>query len=70
MWSPVFLMFVHYIFPYVGHDDEPAEENPDEIEVYDNDEDQSEFITMAIPVNSSNTSTTRSDKFSDPASDM
>lgn len=53
-----------------GQDDEPAEENPDEIEAYDDDEDQSEFITMALPLNSSNTSSTRSAKFSDQASDM
>lgn len=54
---------------FSGHDDEPADENPEEIEVYDQDEeDQSEFITIAVPINSSNTSSTRSDKYS--TSDM
>ncbi|KAJ6646536.1 P protein [Pseudolycoriella hygida] len=52
-----------------GHDDEPAEENPDEIENCDKDEDQSEFICMDIPQNFSNNSSFRSQKYSDPPSD-
>lgn len=60
-----------FSFCSTGHDDEPAGENPDEIEeVYDNEEDPTEFITMGIPMNTSNTSSFRSQKFSDPPSDM
>lgn len=70
------LMFIHCenlsLFNSTGHDDEPAVENPDEIEAYDNEEDPSEFITMSIPIpiNSSNSSSFRSEKVSDPPSDM
>ncbi|XP_037033883.1 P protein-like [Bradysia coprophila] len=53
-----------------GHDDERPEENLDEIEAYDNDEDPVEFITMGIPQDTSNNSSFRSHKFSDPPSDI
>lgn len=53
-----------------GQDDEPADENPDEIETYDNDEGSAELINGTIAKNASNNSSFRSHKFSDPPSDM